>query len=101
MTRWYQYVRKATTGMMAKEAAERMGVNPSIMSNWKKGTQPSAKMVIQFARAVGESPLVALVEAGLLTPEEAGVRTVVRFEDRLVNLKTDQLLRELGRRAGV
>lgn len=102
-SRWWVYVLKvrAARGLNQAETAAQMGVNPTVLSNWRAGTGPSAQMVIKFARATEENPLVALVEAGYLTPEEAAIRTVVRFEDRLVNLKTEQLLAELGRRAGI
>jgi len=103
VTRWYRYVAKIVKaqGITYTEAATRMGIHASIFSNWKKGTEPSPKMVIHFARSMGESPLIALVEAELLTLEEANVRQVVRFEDRLVNLSTQDLLTEVGRRAGL
>jgi len=102
-SRWYMYVLRVQVAhrLTAAETAVRAGMHASVLTMWKKGTAPSARMAIQFARALDENVLVALVEAGFITAEEAGIRTVVRFEDRLINLSTSQLLGELGRRAGV
>jgi hypothetical protein len=50
-TRWYEYVRTVTEGMMAKEVAEKAGFDQSAMTRWKNGMNADPKFVVQFARA--------------------------------------------------
>lgn len=103
MTTWYDYVQRVlrSRGITAADATRAMGsLNASMFSNWKNGTRPTPGMAVAFARGVGESPLVALVEAGLLTEREIGGK-VAPPEEGLANYSTEALLSELGKRAGI
>jgi transcriptional regulator with XRE-family HTH domain len=94
-TRWYEYVRTVTEGMMAKEVAEKAGFDQSAMTRWKNGMNADPKFVVQFARAFHQNVLLALAEAELITDEEADLHEVkVGLED----ISTQRLLEELANR---
>jgi transcriptional regulator with XRE-family HTH domain len=94
-TRWYEYVRRVTEGMTAKEVAERAEFDQSAMTRWKNGANADPKFVVQFARAFHENVLLALAEAELITDDEADLHEVkVGLED----ISTQRLLEELARR---
>ena len=94
-TRWYEYVRRTTEGLSAKEVAERAGFDQSAMTRWKNGMNADPKFVVQFARAFHQNVLLALAEAELITDEEADLHEVrMGLED----MSTHMLLEELARR---
>ncbi|WP_229994364.1 helix-turn-helix transcriptional regulator [Arthrobacter sp. Bi26] len=94
-TRWYEYVRRVTEGMSAKEVAERAGFDQSAMTRWKNGMNADPKFVVQFARAFHQNVLLALAEAELISDKEADLHEVrMGLED----ISTHMLLEELARR---
>lgn len=94
-TRWYEYVRKVTEGMTAKEAADRAHFDQSNMTRWKNGANVDPKFAVQFARAFHQNVLLALAEAELVTDEEADLHEV---KIGINEISTTQLLEELARR---
>jgi len=94
-TRWYEYITRVTEGMTAREVAARAGFDESAMTRWKKGMNADPKFVVQFARAFHQNVLLALVEAELITDEEADLHEVrIGVED----MTTHQILEELAQR---
>jgi transcriptional regulator with XRE-family HTH domain len=94
-TRWYEYITRVTEGMTAREVAARAGFDESAMTRWKKGMNADPKFVVQFARAFHQNVLLALVEAELITDDEADLHEVrIGVED----MSTHQLLEELANR---
>ena len=98
---WSEYVRTRSEGRLQSDIALLVGVDQSTISRWKrgKGGQPSPDNAMALARAVGESPIVALLAAGYLDEDE--VEGVVRVAEGLSTATTDALLAELGRRLGL
>ena len=95
VTRWYDYITRVTEGMTARDVAARAGFDESAMTRWKKGMNADPKFVVQFARAFHQNVLKALVEAELITDEEAALHEVrIGVED----MTTHQLLEELAQR---
>lgn len=94
-TRWYEYVLRVTEGMTAREAADKAGFDQSAMTRWKNGHNADPKFVVQFARAFNQNVLLALVESGLITGEEANLHEV---KTGIGELTTQQLLEELALR---
>lgn len=79
MARWWSYVLGIISPDSPATAAHKAGVNPTTFTRWKQGTVPDAKHVVALAKAYGESPLEALVAAGVLTGDdvrEAGAAKV-------------------------
>lgn len=94
-TRWYEYVMRVTEGMTARDVATRAGFDESAMTRWKKGLNADPRFVVQFARAFHQNVLLALVEADLITEDEADIHEVkIGVED----MTTHQLLEELAKR---
>ena len=94
-TRWYDYVLNVSDGLTAKETADRAGFDQSAMTRWKNGANADPKFVVQFARAFHRNVLEALVEAELITDDEADLREV-RIGVR--DISTHQMLEELANR---
>jgi len=94
---WSDYVARITVGVPREDVAEAAGVNVSSLSRWVNDkVTPKAEKVVEFARALGRSPIEALIAAGYLEPEEAaGVIEVVRS---LNDVSNDELLHEVGKR---
>lgn len=72
---WWGWVTAVAGTSVYAAIAKRMSVEESItaeaIAKWSKGGRPRPESAISFARAYGESPAVALIEAGYMTPEEA------------------------------
>lgn len=89
---WQQYVARHRRGRTQAELADLVDVSQTAVSRWLKGTQSvDAATAINFARAVGDDPLTALIEAGYLTHEEAGA-TPPPAEPDYSRLTNDELL---------
>lgn len=72
---WQEYVKRHVAGRSQVSVAALTGVSQAAVSRWLKGTQGvDAAKAIEFARAVDDEPLNALVAAGFLTPAEAKAR---------------------------
>lgn len=72
---WKQYLERHAQGRTNVELGQLAGVSGAQVGKWrsgKVGVDPAT--VIAFARAVGDKPVGALVEAGFLKPEEARQR---------------------------
>ena len=93
---WTEYVGRVTKGVPRKIIAEVTGIDPSGLSRWSSGHQPSAEKVVSFARGLGQPPIEALIAAGYLEPQEAaGAIEVMRSRE---DLSDSELLIELGNR---
>jgi transcriptional regulator with XRE-family HTH domain len=83
--------------MTQVEIAATAGIDQTGVSRWLSGRSvPRIESVIRFARNLDRSPIEALVAAGYLTAEEAGVDPELEVSVR--DLATDDLLAELRRR---
>jgi transcriptional regulator with XRE-family HTH domain len=94
---WAEYVKRVAPGRNQAEIAELAGVDQTGVSRWLSGrTAPRVESVIRFARSLGRSPVEALVAAGYITPEEAGMAPDLQISSR--DLATEELLAEVRRR---
>lgn len=97
-TRWWKFVEETTRGAKQTEIAARADIDQSHISRWYRGYPPSVQFVTRFARAYGVNVQQALVEAGMITEEEADLHTVVVTS--FADATKAQLLEELDRRLG-
>lgn len=99
--KWSEYVRSHAAGRNQEDLALLVGASQGAVSRWMTGkTQaPSAEKAIAFARAVGDSPVLALVASGHLRADD--IEQAVRLAPDLPDLDAAALLIELGRRLGV
>lgn len=98
--RWAQYVRTISRGASQLAISRASGVNQTTLSRWmdeRKPSAPSARAVIAIARAYKVNVLDALVEGGIMTEDDAKLRT--RRRVHLLSVSTDELIAELARRA--
>lgn len=94
---WGEYIKRVTPGKTQVEIAYLAGVDQTGVSRWLSGTSvPRAESVIRFARTLGRPPVEALIAAGYITPEEAGISPELQISIR--ELPTDELLAEIRRR---
>lgn len=89
---WPEYVERHLTGRNQVELAALVGVSQTAVSRWLSGKQGvDGAQAVAFARAVGDTPLAALVAAGFLTAEEAKARPAPAPD--YSRLKNDELLK--------
>ena len=94
---WAEYVQRLTPGKTQAEIAALAGIAQTGVSRWLSGqSAPRVDSVIRLARNLGRSPIEALVAAGYLTAEEAGIRPDLHISIR--EFATDELLAEIRRR---
>lgn len=95
---WAEYVRRVTRSMTQVRIAKATGVAQTGIGRWMRGETPAprAESVVQFARALDEQPLEALIAAGYLTLDEAKIDTTVR--PSIASFSTDELFEELRKR---
>lgn len=94
---WAEYVKRIAPGKNQTEIAALAGIDQTGVSRWLSGQSvPRVESVIRFARNMGRPPIEALVAAGYITPEEAGVSPSLQISVR--ELPTDELLAEIRRR---
>lgn len=94
---WSAYIRRITAGASQVEIAAATGVSAATVSRWLSGAQGvDAQQVVNVARAYGQPVLGALIEAGFVTPDEAG--EVPAATPALDQLSDDELLAELRAR---
>jgi len=67
---WAEYVKRVTRSMSQNRVAELTGIAQTNVGRWLRGEAPRSESAVQFARALGEDPLEALVAAGLLDTDE-------------------------------
>ncbi|MGI5274679.1 helix-turn-helix domain-containing protein [Nonomuraea sp. CA-218870] len=93
--RWWDYVsRVAGATATPSEIARRVGLTPSSVTRWQIST-PKPETAAAFARAYGRPVIEALIAAGVVTAEEAGVREVAAD---LSSIPIDDLLAEIRKR---
>lgn len=92
---WWAYVQQAAAESNAN-IARRIGVTPSSISRWGRGSLPDPEQAAAFARAYGRPVLEAFIAAGFLTAEEAGEKPSA--PPSLASLGDDELLEEIRRR---
>lgn len=91
---WADYLNRHAGSETGREVASKLGVTESNISRWRRGGQtPDVKYVVAFARAYGRPVLEALVEAEVITEEEAKARP--RLAPDPDQLSDDDLLRIL------
>lgn len=93
---WWTYVRKHSGDVPASHVASAIGVTPSSVGRWGKGSNPDPAQAAAFARAYGRPVLEAFIAAGFLTPDEAGERPAAATN--LAVLDDEALLGEVARR---
>jgi transcriptional regulator with XRE-family HTH domain len=99
LVNWPEYVGRHMDGRTQYEVAGLVGVSPPALSRWLRGQQGvDAAVAIRFAKAVGDSPLAALVAAGYLTPEEASEQPAAAPD--YSQLTNDELLQLVRQRMG-
>ena len=97
---WAEYVTSKSEGLNQEKLAELCSVSQSTVSRWKSGKgSATVENVIDFSRAVGDSPIAALVQLGVIRPDEVG--GIVEIQTPIDRLEAADLIRELGRRLGV
>lgn len=94
---WAEYVQRLAPGKRQAEIAALAGIAQTGVSRWLSGhSAPRVDSVIRLARNLGRSPIEALVAAGYLTAEEAGISPALYISIR--EFATDELLAEIRRR---
>jgi transcriptional regulator with XRE-family HTH domain len=94
---WAEYVKRVAPGKTQGEIAALAGIDQTGVSRWLSGQSvPRIESIIKFARNLNRPPLEALVAAGYITPEEAGISPDLQISIRA--LPTDELLAEIRRR---
>jgi hypothetical protein len=91
---WWQYVSQVAGTATPSEIARRVGLTPSSVSRWQLST-PKPETAAAFARAYDRPVIEALIAAGVVTAEEAGVTEVAAD---LSSVPVDDLLAEIRRR---
>lgn len=71
---WPEYVRRVSRGDNQVAIEARTSIDQGTVSRWLRGkTTPSPAQAAKFAQSYEGNVLEAFVEAGFLTPEEAGI----------------------------
>ncbi|MFD4111641.1 helix-turn-helix domain-containing protein [Streptomyces sp. NPDC058650] len=97
--RWSHYIDVTCKGAKNSEIARAVKVDPATVGRWRTGANdPSPRQVVAYARAFDRSPAEALIAAGFLTAEEAGVPIADTGFDPLEAAPTSELVREVLRR---
>lgn len=92
---WWDYVKRCTAAPKA-HIAQAIGITPSSVGRWEKGSSADPLQAAAFARAYGRPVLEAFVAAGFLTASEAGEAPAAA--PSLDALDDDELLAEVRRR---
>jgi transcriptional regulator with XRE-family HTH domain len=73
---WSEYVRRIVGDLNQLEIAAKTGLAQTNIGRWLRGIPqaPKVESVVAFARAFNQPPVEALVAAGYITAEEAGVK---------------------------
>jgi transcriptional regulator with XRE-family HTH domain len=97
MTEWWDYVTRIAGTDEHIAIAAKSGIGTSVLSRWSHGTHdPSAQMVVTFARAYNRPPVEALTVAGYITANEAA--EAIEITKPTSSLTNDELLAEIRRR---
>lgn len=100
-TDWWNYVSEVAGGATQRSISVRTDIEQSAISRWKRGKGISVESVIKFARAYGRPPVEAIIAAGYITADEAGVPISVQNNPPLDEIPTEELHEEIGRRLGL
>lgn len=90
-TNWWQYLSELMGGDTPTVAARKAGISASNFTRWKQGARADPDFVVKIARAYEANVLEALVSAGFITPEEAGMEEgarVVNLQEAAQRAKT-------------
>ena len=71
---WWAYVQQVAEGAPNARVATAIGITPSSVGRWAKGSNPDPQQAAAFARAYSRPVLEAFIAAGFLSPDEAGER---------------------------
>lgn len=93
---WWEYLERVRGDVSDRQLARQLGVTPTTISRWKKGSPPDAGLAAHVARVCGGSVLGSLVAAGVITSEEAGLSS--GGQPSLADVPSRVLLIELERR---
>ncbi|MBC3186977.1 hypothetical protein H7347_10470 [Corynebacterium sp. zg-331] len=74
-TKWWRYLDSLRAGRSDRELARTIEVTPATVNRWRHGVVPDMHVAVQAARALKQDVLVALVEGGFLTAQEASLRS--------------------------
>ncbi len=97
MSQWWNYVVRIAGTDEQKRIADDSKIGTTVISRWFKGhNEPSAKLVVSFARAHNRPPVEALIAAGYL--DESDASDTVEVHRGLDGLSDDELLAEVRRR---
>jgi transcriptional regulator with XRE-family HTH domain len=95
---WIEYVQRHAHGAKQEDIAGKIGVTSSTVGRWKDtGIQPRGEHVVAFARAYGRAPVEALIHAGYIKPEEAGISSV-ELAGSMHDVTDRDLMKELADR---
>ncbi|AMO91624.1 hypothetical protein AWU68_1343 [Corynebacterium simulans] len=97
-TRWWKYIAPVIGNMTMRDAAQKAGFNQSAFTRWKNGAKADPEFVVKFARAFDLNVLQALVEAELISQNEADLREVHIGGVNLTDASPRQLAEEFLRR---
>lgn len=96
---WATFVKRHQNGEQQKEVAAKVGVDPSTVGRWLKGTTtPTPQQAVGFARSYGAHPVEALLASGYLAPEDVEGRFVIERTPALEAFSTRALVDELEER---
>jgi len=101
MELWTDYVRRIAENLNQLEIAAKTGISQTNIGRWLRGAPglPKADNVVQFARAFSQPPVEALMAAGYITYDEAGVQaTLPTTRTPLRDYSDRELFDELSRR---
>lgn len=90
-TNWWNYVEALIGEDTYSEAAAKAGFDKSAFTRWKQGARADADFAVKLARAYEANVLEALVSAGFITPEEAGMEEgarVINLQEAAQRAKT-------------
>lgn len=91
---WWEYVQRVAGTATQTAIADRTGIAQSSINRWRN-TSPKPENAVAFARAYRRPVLEALIEAGVITADEAKLTEVPADASKL---DTDALLAEIRSR---
>lgn len=98
---WPAFVRSVTRNATQPAISRKTGIDQGTISRWlndERSTTPSARGAVTFARAYGLNVIDTLIVAGIISEDDTKRRARIKLVE-LVDVATDELIAELGRRA--
>lgn len=97
MSSWWSYVVRTAGTDEQKSIAAKSGLGPTVINRWASGSvEPSAKSVVQFARAYGRPAVEALVASNYLAAGDAS--KVIEIHHSAEKISDAELVAEVERR---